>query len=157
MRKILRTIVKQQGVTLIEIVIYIGVLSVVAVGIISIISQLITLKHNSDSYGIITSEVSNVFEKFLYDTREADNFTVVDNHTLRITKDALTTEYRLESDAIVFIDGGNSYAMTTNMVIVEDVTFSDWTSINSDNLLHIELILKRGSISETFQTSIHVR
>lgn len=156
-KRILDTIRDQKGVTLIEVVIYISVLSVVSVGIISIISQLITMKHTSDSYGIIVSEVNNVFEKIIYDIKESDMVSVVDNHTIQVTHNGETNEFRLENNSIVFVDDTGSYQLTTNLVQVEDVTFEDWTSTNSDDLIHIDLILKRGSISETFQTGIHIR
>lgn len=156
-KQLLYNLKNQLGVTLTEIVIYIGILSVVSVGIISIITQLITMKHTSDSYGIITSEVNNVFEKMIYDVKNADSFTVADSHTLQVTHESATDEYRLSGGSIVFVDASGSYPLTTNQIQVEDVIFSDWTSTNSDSLLHVELILKRGSISENFQTSVHVR
>jgi hypothetical protein len=157
LRRILYNLNNQKGVTLTEIVIYIGILSVVSVGIISIITQLITMKHTSDSYGIITSEINNVFEKMIIDVRNADSFTVVDAHTMRIVNDGVTDEYHLSGSSIVFVDASGSYPLTTNQVQVESVTFSDWTSTNSDSLLHVDINLKRGTISEAFQTSIHVR
>lgn len=152
-----RSLKLQKGITLTETVIYMGIISILGVSIISIALQLIKLKTTADSIGIISSEVTNLFEKLSTDVRNCDSFTVVDGSTLEVVKDGDTSQYFLQDEKVVFNDGTEDFLVTTNLVQVTELTFTDWTSINSDNLLHIEIYLHRGERGEHFQTSIHKR
>jgi len=147
----------KKGVTLTETIIYISLISIVTVALISITIQIVQFKTRANSMSIISSEVSNVFDKVIYEVRNADSFEVVDSSTLKITKDSVIGEYRLENSRIVYNREGGDNFVTSNQVEVNDVQFLDWTSVNSDNLLHIIITFKRGSINETFQTTVHKR
>lgn len=147
----------QKGVTYTEIIIYIGIIAVIVVGIVSIIVQLVELKLRSDSIALMVSETSNIFDKMLIDVRDCDSFSVLDSTTLQLSKDGATSLYYSQNSNVYFNDGENDFQLTSNLVNVADFSIVDWTSINSDNLIHIGLTLERGGISEDFQTSVHKR
>ena len=156
--RILKSIIKNnKGITLTETIIYISIVSVVTIILINIMVQFIQLKNNSSSISICSTEVSNVFDKLIYDVRNCGSFSIVNETTLDIVNGGITSRYTLQNGQIAFNNGTNSYFLTTNQVIIQNLKFIDWTSVNSDNLLHIELQIKRGKINENFQTTIHKR
>lgn len=147
----------QKGVTLTEVIIYIGIVSIIVVGVISIIVQLVQLKLRADSIGTIVSETSDFLDRLNLDIRNCDNFSVEDEINLEVTKAGVTTRYYLQDARIYFNDGENIFPITSNLVQVSSLEFVDWTTPNSENLLHIKFELVRGGTSERFQTSIHKR
>lgn len=153
----LKSFKNQEGTTLIEVVIYIGVIAIIFLSIISLIVQLVQLKMRADSLSAISSEASNFFEKVVLDMRNCDSFLVVDSSTLQVTKSGVTSTYHLSNSKVYINDGVDDSQLTSNLVEITNLTFVDWTSTNSDNLVHAEVSLSRGGISETFQTSIHKR
>lgn len=148
---------QQSGATLIEMVIYISVISVILTGIVSITLQLIQLKTRADTYGILSSEATNIFEHIARDVKDCDSFSVTDSTKVEIVKDGVTKEYRFEDSRVIIYEGLSSTPITSNLATVTDLIFIDWTSTNSDNLIHIEIELSRGGINERFQTSMHKR
>jgi len=157
MRKFTRVLYEQQAVTLVEMIIYIGILSVVLVGLVSIMMQLINLKVQADTFGMISSEATNAYEHIIHDIHDSDSFTVVSPAELNIQKGATTKIYTLQEGQIYLNDGEDVVPITSSLVNVSQLTFVDWTSPNSDSLLRVEVTFERGGISEDFQTSIHSR
>lgn len=156
--KILTKIFKgQKGFTFTEVIIYIGIISIISVMAVSLVLQLVQLKHRAGSMSIISSEASNLFEKIINNVRNCDDFILVDDSTLQVVKDTATIEFELQGTNILVSEGENSYQLTTNQVKVTQLRFIDWTSVNSDDLLHIEVEIERGGINEKFQTSVHKR
>lgn len=147
----------QKGVTYTEIIIYIGIVALVSSGIIALIAQLVTLKTNADSYSMITKEVSNVFEKVLYEVRNCDTFSVAEEGELTITCSGEDHVYALEDGKVTITIDGISSQLTSNLVEVISLEFVDWTSVNSADILHIEMDVSRGAIQESFQTSTNNR
>lgn len=156
-KTITKTIRGQIGFTFTEIIIYIGVISIISVMVVSLIVQLVQLKHRASSMSIISSEASNLFEKIINDMRNCDDFILVDDSTLQVVQDTTTIEFRLQDTNVFVTEGENSYQLTTNQVKITQLHFIDWTSVNSDDLLHIEVEIERGGINEKFQTSVHKR
>jgi len=147
----------RKGFTFTEVIIYIGIISIISVMVVSLIVQLVQLKHRASSMSIISSEASNLFEKIINDVRNCDDFILVDDSTLQVVKDTTTIEFRLQDTNIFVTEAENSYQLTTNQVKITQLNFIDWTSVNSDDLLHIDVEIERGGINEKFQTSIHKR
>ncbi len=156
-KRILKKFIDSRGFSLNEITIYIGIIAVISVMIITIIVQLVQLKNRSTSIAIISTEASNFIEKLINDVRDCDEFILVNDTTLQVNKDSITKEYYLQDDKIYYTESGNTYPLTTNQINIAQLKFTDWTSVNSDNLLHIEVEIERGGINETFQTSVHKR
>lgn len=153
-KKILK---KQKGFTLIEMVIYVGVASIVIVGIVSIVIEIVQVKAKADAYSFMSNEVANIFETMLYDVRHGDTFTVIDSSTLEIEKDGNTKQFYLQDGRVWAFEEGVAYELSSNLLTVTELQFTNWTSINSDNLLHVSLTAQKGEVDETFQTSIHQR
>jgi len=146
-----------EGITLTESVIYISIISVVTVVLISIIVQIVQIKTRANSMSIISSEVSNFFDRLIYDVRNADSFTVVDSQTLQVESDSIISTFSLQDSKIILNKESTDYIIVTDQVSVDSIEFADWTSVNSDNLLHIHITLSRGGLDETFQTTVHKR
>lgn len=154
---VIKLLKKESGLTYTETIIYVGIVAIVVVTIVSILVQLVNMKTRADTFSAISSETTNFFEKIITDVRNSDSFTVENSTTLTLTKEATTYQYFLQDNQIYFNDGIDSYALTSTLINVDNLTFSDWTSPNSANLLHVQLELERGGINEEFQTSIHKR
>ncbi|MBN2015363.1 hypothetical protein JW766_00850 [Candidatus Dojkabacteria bacterium] len=146
-----------KGITLTETIVYIGLLSIIAVGVISIAMQLVQLRTNASSLSLISSETTKLLDRIVFEVRDCDDFTVIDDTTLEITKDGSITEYYLQDGKIYADEDGDVYQVSSNLVNISQVKYSDWTSINSDNLVHIEVEISRGNLHEQFQVSAHKR
>lgn len=158
MKKILKNFSKiQKGFSLAEVVVYVGIVSMVTVSMLGIIWQLVQMRTYSNSKAIVSTEARNVIQELIGQVRECDSFEVEDSTTLNVTKGADVYTYYLDSSTIFLDNGSDTVNLTTNQVSVESLSFTDWTSINSDNLLHVEFSLLRGEVNEDFQTSIHKR
>lgn len=147
----------QGGFTLSELTVYVAIFAVIVVILVATIVQLAQLKNRANSISIIATESSNFFEELIFDIRHCDSFVVVDEETLQVIDGESTKEYSLSSEIIYMTNATDTYEITTNQVRVENLKFADWTSVNSSNLVHVEISLRRGAISENFQTSIHQR
>jgi type II secretory pathway pseudopilin PulG len=153
----IENITKEKGITLTETLIYIAILSTVVVGIITISIQLIKLKTKADALSIISQEATKFLDHVIDDVRTCDDFDVVDSTTLDVTTDGVTTRYLLQDSQINLTEGAETYPLTSNLVYISQLEFTDWTSVNSDYLLHIEVEFQRGEMYEPFQTSVHKR
>lgn len=153
MRKLIKN---NKGMTLVEISIYIAIFAIVGILMIGILAQLIQMKAQAEAESIISDEASNFFEKLLYDIRNCDSFTVVDANNLTVVTDAVTSGYAL-SNGQIEITSGTTEKVTSRYIAVTDLTFADWTTPNSESLLHVEINLQKGNYNEKFQTSIKKR
>lgn len=148
---------KEKGATLIETVVYIGLVSIVFTGMIWIAFQFVSIKQRASAISIISSETNSLFERIIRDVRDGSSFTVLDDTTLQVVKDGVTYEYTLQDWQVYVNDGENNHQVTTSQTKVTSLTFTDWTSVTSDSFLHITISIQRGDLSETFQTSVHKR
>lgn len=157
-KKIIQTLKKDQnGTSLVELTIYVAIFAIISTIIISMVVQLVHMKNHATSISIISNEVTAIFEKIIHDVRNCDSFTVVDSSRLEVVNGAVTTEFRLEDNIIIVTEDGESYYLTTNQVRALRLNFIDWTSVNSDYLLHVDVEVERGGLIESFQTSVHQR
>ncbi len=152
-----RKVHSESGITLVEVIIYVAVFTITIVGLLSILSQIIKLKSSANSYSVISSEASLVLEQIIQDMRKCDSFRVNDLSTLQINIGSSEKEYTLNESSVILIENLEEYRLTTDQVKVKSLEFYDWTSINSDNIIHIKITLEKGGISENFQTSVHKR
>ncbi|MDD3647139.1 MAG: prepilin-type N-terminal cleavage/methylation domain-containing protein [Candidatus Dojkabacteria bacterium] len=148
---------RESGFTLSETVVYIAVLGIVMSGIVMIVVQMIKMKTTSDTMRIMNNEITNLYEKIGYDIKNAESFEVTESTSLSITKDGSEYRYYLDGTKVLLDDGDDIHTITSNMVVVAGLEIADWTTVNSDSLIHIRIQLSRGNFSEIYETNFHKR
>ncbi len=152
-----KKLLRDKGFTLIEVVLYIAIISILISGVIFLAVQLIMLKSNADSMNLISSESNKLIESILYDVRNCDSINVIDSSTLELTTGSDTRKYYISEGQIYIDENESSYDFSSNLVNYIDFTVVDWTSVQSSNIVHIDFEIERGTLSEKFQISAHKR
>lgn len=148
---------KDNGFTLVEIVIYLAVISVMSVSIIGIALQVVRIKASTNAYTLMSSESSKVFEELLYSVRNCESFAVVDSSTLEVTDNSAVTKYYIDSSRLYHESNSIITPITTDEVEISDVAFVDWTSVNSSDVLSISFSIHTGEYNESYQTTVTKR
>ena len=150
-------ITNQNGISLTEIVVYVGVFSMLVVGLVAFIVQFINVRSDSSNYSTISNEASNILEQIIYDVRHSDGFNVLDEQTLEVQKEGNTVNYYLEDSIIKINDGDEVNNLSSTKVKIKELLFQNLTSVNSRDLLKINFTIEKGDISEEYQTATHKR
>lgn len=152
-----KQILNEKGMSLTEIIVYVGVFSLLVVGFVAFMVQLINVRSDSSNYNTISNEASNILEQIIYEVRHSDSFNVVSTQRLEVDNGGNIMTYYLEDSIIKVSDGVDINNLSSDKVKITNLEFKDLTSINSSDLLKISFTIEKGEISEDYQTAVHKR
>jgi len=159
-----------KGYTLIELLIYVSIFSVVSFGIVSYLASTINAKISIDTQNDFIKQSRIAFDTIFKEIRESYDYEIVDEGTKIIlyknSDSTITNEIFLSEDKIFISRNGlEANALTQSTAKVKDLIFEDYTSTRSDDLIHIQLQLTNlDSVQNKYaqnefkiSTSINVR
>lgn len=165
-----KKIKNSKGYTLIELLIYVSIFSIVSFGIVSYLASTINAKIAIDTQNDFIKQSRIAFDTIFKEIRESYDYEIVDEGTKIIlykNSDSTITNEIFLSDDKIFIsrNGLEANALTQSTAKVKDLIFEDYTSTRSDDLIHIKLQLTNlDSVQNKYaqnefriSTSINVR
>lgn len=121
----------QQGFTLIELVIYMGLMSIVVGLFAGILVTIVRIQTQQTSTRQVISELNFVMNTIARDIRDSSSLSVATN-TLTIGTSVATTNptiISIESGAITKKEGSQATStLTTNRVVADELTFTELVS-----------------------------
>lgn len=155
---------KSYGFTLVELLLYAGLFSILLIVLLSLFSSLISIQLESESTSNITQDGQFLLARLNYDIARSD--AIVLPATLGASQSAMTLTIASSSaqyttsqgNLLLGTDKLNSFATT-----VSNFSVTRLTNANNDDILSISFILtsaileKSGTRTETFTTTINRR
>ena len=113
----------RRGFTLIELIIYMGLLSIFMVVMTDLLTQILDLRTQSTAQSFVTSDGNYLRDKFAYDIRRSSAIatpaTIGSTNTqLVLTIGGVNTAYSVQNNALVLTTGGISNQLTTSDVSI---------------------------------------
>lgn len=160
-----------KGFTLVELLIYIGIFSILILVLFQLLSSIFDLQLESQSSTSVTQDSRFIINRFSYDLGQADTVTVPAflasaSSTLQFSKNSTTYTYSLQNGNIILANSslGSLDELNSHNTTVSNLTFtrlSDSESENSTVTMSFTLtstIIKRGeTASEDFTITVGTR
>lgn len=128
-----------QGFSLVEVLVYISVFTIVSVGSVGVLFSLQEMVYEHRTNQVMTRNVTSVFERVLFDVRAADSVNVgastlgSDPGALTLVAGATTTEYTLSGGALlVSVNGGAANPITGDNTTVTNLQFDHYDNTVSE-------------------------
>lgn len=146
-----------QGFTLVEVIVYIVVFTIVSVGSVAVLFSLQEMVYEHRTNQVMTRNAANVFERMLFDIRGAESVNVgastlgSDPGSLMLVDGATTTEYTLSGGALlVAVNGGTANPITGDRVTVTNLQFDHYDNTVSEAVrVSITFQADWGTVSTT--------
>ena len=169
--KFLKVFKNQKGFTLVELLIYIGIFSILILVLFQLLSLIFDVQLESQSSSSVTQDSRFIINRLSYDLGQAEVVTVPDflasaSSTLQFSKNNTAYTYSLQNGKITLTNSGqgtidelNSHNTTVSNLIF--TRLSDSESENSTVTMSFTLtstIIKRGEVaSEDFTITVGTR
>ncbi len=161
-RKDLKSNNDQAGFTLVEVIIYIAVSSVMLIIVVSFVRHILLVRNKVTILSKVQQNARYAMTRMVKEVRYADDLEVVDQNTLRLSVgDPLRNPlyFDLQGGVLYMKEGlGDFVAITGNDVKVGDVLFEDRTTPNSADIVKITLTISHpdASVSPDSQATINL-
>lgn len=160
----LRTIHQtSRGFTLVEMIVYIAILMLVALGVVAALLSLDDLLAKYRAEQLVFRSSTTVIERVLHDIRKADTVTAADSNnpgTLTLSDDGDSASYSLSSGAVRLAQNGSDVgALTENGVTVSELRFYDYASTTEFVRMQMTLSATVGesTVTRTFNAGATLR
>lgn len=157
-----------KGFTLVELVIYIGLLSTFLLVLVEIFLSVLNLKAESETTSAINQDTRFIFTRMAYDVDRADLVVLpaqlggVDN-SLQLEIDGATYTYSLADGNLMLNVGGVSDQLNSSDTSIENLSFQKIGNLNGKPTIKTVLTVKAlmvetiGSRNQTFETTLGLR
>jgi len=158
---------KKQGFTIVELLLYIGLFSILIYVIMNIFATSLDLKSRSESVSMVHQDGRFILQKFMTDINNANSIIIPNlgssGSTLQIVLYGVLRTYQLNNNTIELIDNTDTYQLSSFGTDVTNLSFTRIGSINGKNTIKISFTLQGkanfnpGQETENFQTTIGIR
>lgn len=146
-----KLIKNQKGFTLIEVLIYIAVSSVLFITVISFVRNMLMVRNKVTILSKVQQNARYAMTRMVKEIRYAEDLIVIDQNTLRLSVSDTSRDpviFDLQGGILYMKEGtGDFYAITGNDVKVGSVLFEDRTTPNSANIVKITLTVSHPDVS----------
>ena len=154
---------RQRGFSLVEMLVYLGILAVVSGGSVTLLFSLDTIISQHRAQQLIARNASTALERALYEVRASDTVNTGSSSlgsspgTLALTSGATTTTITLTSGVMkVQTNAGAANALTSSEVSVTNLKFERLTNTHTEMVrIYVTLSATVGheTVSESFTSS----
>ncbi|MCJ7740757.1 hypothetical protein MUP32_05615 [Candidatus Microgenomates bacterium] len=158
---------KIHGYSIIEVIIYIGMLSVFITVLTGIFVSTIDAKLESESISDIEQDGRFIVAKLAYEINRAQNIETpalgITGNTLQITVDSLAESFALANGKLHITKSDNTYDLNGHGTAISNLTFQRLGNINGKNSIKMTFIITSttqrvtGPETKTFQTTLAIR
>lgn len=167
-RRALRCKSANQGFTLIELILYIALITIFISSAILLAWDIIYGRVKSSVQQEVTQNLRLASKRIIYEVRNATDITLVEDTRLCLSSDRNPLVFYLSSDRLMIGWGGSctlstqNYALTSNQVTVSTLDFDDLSISNSKNIqftITIESIgdRKEWERTQSYTSSVELR
>lgn len=147
--------ISQKGLTLIELIVYLGIL-IILLGLLSaIIVTILRVQTQQASAVKVSSELNFAMNTIKADVRQASSSLSITSTTLAFTTDQ-TIEYSFSSNTLFKTTAGNKEALNGADIKVDNVTFQEYVS-GSTQAVQVELTFSFNSTNPAQQAEQTLR
>lgn len=168
--KIFNKIKIQHGSTLIELLLYIGLLAVFMTVLGGILGTAVDLRLESNATSSIDKEANYIFARTTYDIHRADSIDTPinpgdSNQNLVLTIQGVTYTYNLNSSGnLVYTNDQGSFYLNNYDTKIDSISFNKIGNLGgAADTVHINITLssifkdRKGTESRNFQTTVGLR
>jgi len=117
----------QSGVTIVELIVYIGLLSIFTLVLVDVFVTILNAKLESESTSTLNQDARYIYSKIAYDVENADSMTLPFNpgdtgHELRVVTDGVIDTYSLDASGNLILEVNNGMETTKMKLNGADTT-----------------------------------
>lgn len=147
----------KKGFTLIEMVLYIGLVGLLMTGLTNFTIDVMKIREASSRQSLVVSNAKRVLDRITHEITQATSITLASGNTIILeSPDRGTTTIQLVSDAIHLTQTGRDENLHDSRVQATAFSVQNLTNGNAQNI-KIRLTLEKNDYSKTFQTSVERR
>lgn len=137
----------QKGLTLVELLIYFGLFSILLVVINSIFISTLQVQTQQSSRSALQQEAEYVLAKLHYDLYNADSITMPANsgdvsEILTIEQDGESKTYWIDNQRLLLDDNSSSHSVTSGRIRVNSFTVQNVSATTTEQTVRFELQLE---------------
>lgn len=155
----LKTRQLKSGFSLIELILYIAIVSIFLLGLTNFIWDIIYGRQKAQAQQAVEQSARIIIGRLGYEIRRATDFTIINSNQVQITNPSGTSLVTLNGNTLqLTLPNSTSYDLSSNQVLVQQLVFTDLSSQDKQSKqLKIELSLSQAeSGSANFEAEFNL-
>lgn len=158
----------KRGFTIVELIIYMGILSLILIVMTDIFSSIIDVRRDSEAITVVEQDGNFLLAKLFYDISHAQSIATpatlgATSNTLQITISGVTNTYSLNSGNLQVVNANGTNVLNSLNSSISNLTFLRLGNSSGKNTIQLSFtvtskILRVSSTeSKTYSTSVGLR
>lgn len=157
----------KRGLTIVELIIYMGILSILLVTLTDIFSSIVNVRIESEASSAVEQDGDFILSRFMYDISRAQSITSPSlgstANTLQIVVGGVTYTYSLSSSNLQIVNNNGTDVLNSLNSSVSNLTFTQLGKSGGKNSIQINYTVNSKAIQHTgvatksYQTAIGLR
>lgn len=159
---------KNRGFTIVELIIYMGILSLLLIVLTDIFSSIIDVRRDSEAITVVEQDGNFLLARLFYDISHAQSISTPANlgassSTLQLTIGGVSNTYSVNSGNLQVVNGSGTNVLNSVNSSVSGLSFLRLGNASGKNTIQVTLtvtsrILRAaGPEAKTYQTSVNLR
>lgn len=149
----------KNGFTLLELLIFMGIFSVILVSLTTLFSTIVSQQFENQSFSAAESDKTYILSKLAYDFSEAESVVAPTSNgetsqTLTIMVDGVNNTYSVEDGNLVLNISGESYVLNSSRTKISSISFKRLGEISGKPTIKI-VVEMEGVASDLNKTEIN--
>jgi hypothetical protein len=157
----------QNGVTIIELVVYMGLMSIVLLLLLNIFVATLNTKLETESTSAVNQDTRYILSKLIYEINNADSVASpvlgASGTTLRIVKSGVSSTYQLTGDNFTITTGSTTLNLNGTDTSVSAINFKNIGNVSGKATVQVtytvtsRITVDGGMQSQTINTTVGTR
>lgn len=158
----------KKGFTLVELLIFMGIFSLLIFIIVDIFSSALETNQEIQSFSVVQQDGSYIISRLQYDISRAQTITIpaslgTQTTSLQVIVDGTTHTYQLNSDNLLLTDPTGTNQLNSFDTVVSNISFTRVGNVGGKNTIKLAFTLAsktqrpQGPEIKNFQTTIGLR
>lgn len=139
--------IKKSGFTLVEMLISMGIMSILLVILTQVFGSILNMKLRSQATTSVAEDSRYLFSRLTYDIARASDLSVPNSSTLILTVAGSTYTYSLiDTTLMLSVDGGQSQSLNSVGTKINSLNFTRYTDQGNKKLVQIRFVIASTTI-----------
>ncbi|KKS95783.1 MAG: hypothetical protein UV71_C0003G0017 [Microgenomates group bacterium GW2011_GWC1_43_13] len=145
----------QKGVTIVELIVYIGLLSIFMLVLVDVFVTILNSKLDTESTSTLNQDARYIYSRLAYDIANADSASVLNPNSLNLVSSGVSYNYVLDGSGNLLLNDVTINSLDTK---VDSISFSKiGNTVKISYTIESLITLPSGNQTRTIETTVGLR
>ena len=145
----------QKGITIVELIVYIGILSIFMLVLVDVFVAILNSKLDTESTSTLNQDARYIYSRLAYDIANADSASVLNPNSLNLVSSGVSYNYVLDGSGNLLLNDVTINSLDTK---VDSISFSKiGNTVKISYTIESLITLPSGNQTRTIETTVGLR